>query len=238
MSRWARAFPSSFKSASGAGNSACRSTPAWPTRSPTNRSRFRRPSPGPATTCRILPFRLDIPILSSAFSGASVCPCRNTSLEQEPAATFISFPAASPLRCEPPTRDSDSPEAAAMAGAPPSDMNLWSTQDQLMPYDIVLLSCEGGETYDANPPALEAYLNAGGRAFGSHYHYAWFSGPIGSGQAYSAPADWGTHLANWTANGNSGSGPIGGTIDTTLNGSAKPFPKGVALDQWLGPTVL
>jgi hypothetical protein len=130
------------------------------------------------------------------------------------------------------------PESPPMAGAPPSWSDLWSSQTQLMPYDIVLLSCEGGETYKANPPALEAYLNAGGRAFGSHYHYAWFAGPIGSGQAYSAPADWGQNLANWTANGNSGSGDIGGTIDTTLNGSGKPFPKGIALDEWLGPTVL
>ncbi len=29
------------------------------------------------------------------------------------------------------------------------------------------------------------------------------------------------------------SGPIGGIIDTTLNGSPLPFPKGVALQQWL-----
>jgi hypothetical protein len=111
-----------------------------------------------------------------------------------------------------------------------------------MPYDVVLLSCEGGETYNANPPALEAYLNAGGRAFGSHYHYAWFSGPIGSGQGYAAPADWGTKLATWTANGNgtggggflTGGSAIGGTIVTTLNGSTAPFAKGQALDSWLG----
>ena len=67
-----------------------------------------------------------------------------------------------------------------------------------MPYDIVLLSCEGGETYNANPAALEAYLNAGGRAFASHFHYSWFAGPLSSGQAYTAPMDWGSNLATWT----------------------------------------
>jgi hypothetical protein len=134
-----------------------------------------------------------------------------------------------------------SAESPGMAGAPPSPTNLWQSQSQLMPYDVVLLSCEGGETYDANPQALEAYLNAGGRAFGSHYHYAWFSGPIGSNQSYKAPADWGTNLATWTANGNGTGGggffgggtPIGGAIVQTLNGSTSTFAKGQALDQWL-----
>ena len=124
------------------------------------------------------------------------------------------------------------PETPGMAGAPPSYSNLWDSQGEMMPYDVVLLSCEGGETYDANPPALEAYLNAGGRVFASHLHYAWFSGPLSSGQAYAAPADWGTNLATWTADGGSFAGPIGGTIATTLNGSA--FAEGQALYEWLG----
>ncbi len=102
-----------------------------------------------------------------------------------------------------------------------------------MPYDILLLSCEGGETYNAVPANLEAYLNAGGRAFGSHFHYSWFSGPIGSTQSYTAPTDWGTNLATWTTDQNGGSDPMGGVIDQTLNGSSTPFPKGVALAQWL-----
>jgi hypothetical protein len=126
------------------------------------------------------------------------------------------------------------PESPTMAGAPTSWTDLWASQAQLMPYDIVLLSCESGETYNANPPALEAYLDAGGRAFGSHFHYAWFTGPLDSTQSYSAPSDWGTHLAKWSAGRNVGTGPVGGTIDTTLNGSTMPFAKGVALKEWLG----
>jgi hypothetical protein len=127
------------------------------------------------------------------------------------------------------------PENPAMPGAPSSPTSLWASAAQLMPYDIVLLSCEGGETYNANPAALEQYLNAGGRAFGSHFHYAWFSGPISSGQSYSAPADWGNNLATWSAGSiGGGAGAIAGTIVTTLNGSGGTFAKGQALQQWLG----
>ena len=125
------------------------------------------------------------------------------------------------------------PESPTFAGAPPSRSALWANQGQLMPYDVTLLSCEGGETYDANPTALEAYLNAGGRVFASHFHYAWFSGPFSSKQAYSAPADWGTHIATWSNPQSSAKGPIGGIVQTTLNGSTMPFPKGVAFQQWL-----
>jgi hypothetical protein len=126
------------------------------------------------------------------------------------------------------------PEQPSMTGAPASYQSLWDSQAHLMAYDIVLLSCEGGETYNANPQNLEAYLNAGGRAFGSHFHYAWFSGPIGSGQAYTAPADWGTNLATWTAGSNGGGAQSNGKIVQTLNGSTAPFVKGEALFQWLG----
>jgi hypothetical protein len=126
-------------------------------------------------------------------------------------------------------------ETPGMTGAPPSSTSLWASQAQLMPFDILLLSCEGAETYDANPAALEAYLNAGGRAFASHFHYAWFSGPIESKQSYTAPTDWGNNLATWSYDlGMDGDNDIGGIIDETLNGSTMPFAKGIALDQWLG----
>jgi hypothetical protein len=124
-------------------------------------------------------------------------------------------------------------EANQMTGSPPSSTSLWASADQLMPYDITLLSCEGSETYDANPAALEKYLNAGGRAFASHFHYSWFAGPLGTKQAYSAPMDWGSSLATWTTDKTGGGEPIGGIIDTTLNGSMMSFPKGVKLQQWL-----
>jgi hypothetical protein len=146
------------------------------------------------------------------------------------------------------------PEANPMPNAPASDMALWNSASSLMPYDITLLSCEGGETWDANPANLETYLNAGGRVFASHYHYSWFSGPLdstctglggltGTCNMYTAPSDWGNNLATWAAGANGGGmgggglcggSPVSGVVQTTLNGSGMMFPKGQALQQWLG----
>jgi hypothetical protein len=131
------------------------------------------------------------------------------------------------------------PEVNPMPGAPESDTTLWDSQAHMMPYDITLLSCEGMETYNANPSVLEQYLNAGGRVFASHFHYSWFWGtPISksfmpSTQSYSPPADWG-NLASWQTDITSPASPVGGSIVQTLNGSTAAFPKGQALFQWLG----
>jgi hypothetical protein len=124
-------------------------------------------------------------------------------------------------------------ENPPMTGAPASTTGLWSSMTQLMPYDILLLSCEGGETLNAKPDVLESYLNAGGRAFASHFHYAWFSGPLDTMQSYAAPLDWGINLALWAGGGGSQNGPIGGIVVTTLNGTTNSFPKGVSLGKWL-----
>ncbi len=129
----------------------------------------------------------------------------------------------------------NSSENPPMAGAPNSSASLWDTQAHMMPYDIVLLSCECGETIQANPPVLEQYLNAGGRAFGSHFHYVWFGGSK-FGNAITAPSDWGSNLAAWFPSGST-LPPIDGnpaTVVQTLTGTSTPFPKGVVVDQWLG----
>jgi hypothetical protein len=127
-------------------------------------------------------------------------------------------------------------EANPMPNAPESDTNLWDTSAHLMPYDILLLSCEGGETYKASPGNLETYLNAGGRAFASHFHYAWFSDKLESNQNYATPvpAVWGANLATWTTGGGENTGPDDGVIVQTLNVGGGPFVKGQMLDQWLG----
>ncbi len=109
--------------------------------------------------------------------------------------------------------------------APASPTALWPNQAELMKYDIVLLSCEGSETTNPNRQALHDYASAGGRVFASHFHYSWFnSGPYAS-----------ENLATWIA-GTQAIGNINGDIITVLPNN-QPFPKGIALKQWLGTTV-
>jgi hypothetical protein len=125
------------------------------------------------------------------------------------------------------------PEANPMPAAPESDTTLWNSASNLEAFDMLLLSCEGGETYKAQPGVLEEYLNAGGRVFASHFHYAWFSNHLVSGQGYSAPSDWGSNLATWQTNPGLDLGPDDGVIVQTLNGSTAPFPKGQFMAEWL-----
>jgi hypothetical protein len=109
--------------------------------------------------------------------------------------------------------------------APNGYQALWDSADDLIRHDLILFSCEGSPTANvttASQQDLVDFTSAGGRVFASHYHYAWFdTGPFGN-----------DNLANWTVNplgislGN-GNGTISGNIVTT-------FPKGKALDAWLG----
>ncbi len=73
-----------------------------------------------------------------------------------------------------------------------SESALWNSPANLMPYDAVLLSCEGAQNPGAKPqPALDAmkaYADAGGRVFASHYHNIWIDGE--SGVPSHAPQVW------------------------------------------------
>ena len=105
--------------------------------------------------------------------------------------------------------------------APSSPVALWTSAQELMQYDITLLSCEGEETVGRNQQALYDYTAAGGRAFASHFHYAWFNtGPFGS-----------QNLATWYPGVNAW-GHLDGQVLTTLP-NGQPFPKGIAMNQWL-----
>jgi hypothetical protein len=110
---------------------------------------------------------------------------------------------------------------------------MWDTLTDLEKYDVSLFSCEGAEPSQAAPATLEQYVNAGGRAFLSHYHYAWLAGPLQGGGGYTANADWGTNLATWNANDQGAGDSANATINTTLNVGGGTFQKGVALQQWL-----
>lgn len=106
--------------------------------------------------------------------------------------------------------------------APRSHMALWNSSQDMMKYDMVLLSCEGEETSSMNQQVLHDYASAGGRVFASHFHYAWFNtGPYAS-----------ENLAVWTPGGND-LGDINASIVTTLS-DGSPFAKGTAMLQWLG----
>jgi hypothetical protein len=111
--------------------------------------------------------------------------------------------------------------------APTSASSLWASTSDLSAFDIVLLSCQGEPTSvtAADQDALVAYTGAGGRVFASHYHYAWFdTGPFGA-----------DGLARWTPQNLAISNYAAAELVTTLP-NGQPFPKGLALQKWLGVT--
>lgn len=116
---------------------------------------------------------------------------------------------------------------AGGTGPFPNATTLWDSVDSLAKYDVVMLSCEGGQRPETKPQsALEAlhdYADRGGRVFLSHWHNIWIGGDqkdsahaIPEWQSiaqfdYSAPQNEATQLA---------------FIDQTV-------PKGPAFAQWL-----
>jgi hypothetical protein len=120
---------------------------------------------------------------------------------------------------------------AGGTGAFADSATLWgSTTDpgKLMSYDIVILSCEGGQNAGTKPQAaldhMKAYADNGGRVFLSHWHNIWVEGatqPGGNGQK---PAVW-PGIATFN-NSNMG-GPGTDTIDETNN------PKGQSFATWM-----
>jgi hypothetical protein len=94
---------------------------------------------------------------------------------------------------------------------------LWNSKTELAKYDIVMNSCECNDyPRNGSQATIKAYVDGGGRFFGTHYHYNWFSAPDG-------PADW-QGTAQWLAGGSFPSAPW--YIDTS-------FPKGAAFDKWI-----
>jgi hypothetical protein len=111
------------------------------------------------------------------------------------------------------------PDTATPSPAP--EQALWSSKQTLMAYDILMLSCEGHETDNMNQQALFDYAAAGGRAFASHFHYAWFNtGPFST-----------QNLAQWNP-GSNDIGNINADVVTT-DWNNMPFIRGQALHDWL-----
>ncbi len=104
----------------------------------------------------------------------------------------------------------------------------WSDANNLMAYDMVLLSCEG-QTYPNTKPqaaldALYAYTQAGGRVFASHWHRYWLDPQADNNGPMIGTTKF-TNLGTW--NDASFPGSIQATVDTS-------FPKGQSMQKWLG----
>jgi hypothetical protein len=96
---------------------------------------------------------------------------------------------------------------------------LWSSPAKMAGYDIMMLSCEGGQYASAKEPYLpnmETYLDAGGRVFFGHLHFYWLN--------HGSAALQGT--ADYIGVGSDLPAPITGYVNTT-------FPKGAALSDWM-----
>ena len=109
-----------------------------------------------------------------------------------------------------------------LSGGSPSVTTFWTAQANLMKYDIVMLGCEGS-THPENKtgtslPNMEGYANAGGRVFGTHFHYYWI-------QSNPAPSLW-PSTATW----NHASNPPQTNWNVTIDQS---FTKGQAFAQWM-----
>jgi hypothetical protein len=104
---------------------------------------------------------------------------------------------------------------------------MWSTDTGLKNYDIVILSCEGGQRPATKPQptldAMKAYADAGGRVFASHWHNIWVGGNF-QGNVNLKPAVWDT-VSTWSASDGNPGEPV--SIDEVSN------PKGTAFANWM-----
>jgi hypothetical protein len=116
-----------------------------------------------------------------------------------------------------------------LGGAPFTDSKaLWDSSSHLSPYDIVILSCEGGQYPEtksqSDMDALKAYADLGGRVFLSHWHNIWVSGAYDPVRPQK-PAVWST-LGTWGDEPNLPTGTID-LIDEVSN------PKGSSFATWM-----
>ena len=105
---------------------------------------------------------------------------------------------------------------------------MWSDTAHLMPYDILMLSCEGDQ-YPASKPqtslqAVHDYAGIGGRIFASHWHNIWIGGDY-TNLAHGMP-DW-EGVAMFNFGGNPSPDTLTATIDEVHN------PKGMSFATWM-----
>jgi hypothetical protein len=111
-----------------------------------------------------------------------------------------------------------------------SASTLWNDVNNLKPYDIVILSCEGGQYKDTKPKtamdALKAYADLGGRVFLSHWHNIWIGGAFENNPGGMPAPDVWTSIAQWQNDNDPGNNTID-IIDETSN------PKGSSFATWM-----
>ncbi len=119
---------------------------------------------------------------------------------------------------------------AGGAGALTESTAFWNNANNLKPYDIVILSCEGNQMgttkVQTDLNAMKEYADLGGRVFASHWHNVWIGGHWTQGGSATNPTpvipDW-RAVAQWQNNPN----PTVDLIDEVSN------PKGTAFANWM-----
>jgi hypothetical protein len=112
-------------------------------------------------------------------------------------------------------------------------VGLWSDVAKLKAYDLLILSCEGGQYAEtktkAHMDAVKAYADFGGRVFASHWHNIWIGGNFTNSNNASGgnpkPDVW-TGVASWQDNTDTGTNTVD-LIDETNNS------KGTAFANWM-----
>jgi hypothetical protein len=110
---------------------------------------------------------------------------------------------------------------------------LWGDLNKLKEYDIVILSCEGGQYATSKKQSdmdnMKAYADFGGRVFTSHWHNVWISGDYTGSDGGQKPAVWGGKdggIATWTNGTNYNDAKID-VVDEVNN------PKGKSFADWM-----
>ena len=102
--------------------------------------------------------------------------------------------------------------------------NLFDTPSELRKYDMIILDCVGKQSLKTAQQRLnmEAYANAGGRIFASHFAYVWLFGAASDAQTHTISF---TGTAKWKVQQ-----PSPGDQDAFIDTS---FSKGVTFGQWV-----
>jgi len=127
--------------------------------------------------------------------------------------------------------------SAGLGGAVfPAATTVWDTVAHLMPYDIVIFSCEGSQRPATKPQtamqAVHDYAGLGGRVFMSHWHNIWIGGENGN-LSHGLP-DW-QAIGTWNYAAPQDQDNTIASIDQTVN-------KGMSFAKWMmnvmGSTIL